>query len=271
MPLDQLRPLAFGPGTIEDLNEGPAHAGASGGLERAEARPGLERAGRPRPGVEPEFPLDLRLARPRALDILKLYALAGQAVPGPIAAALGERLPILLVHGMTAFQRPGERPRGIWGMGYDVQVDVDADTVAVEPGTAHFEVGSINQQMLLKVSASGALDTGLLGAGPALPIALPGAQLHASTDQSFSLSLQYTLRVLKVQAGRVGAGGARWNFYEQDEPLDGEQTMFQSLMLRKETKAFRATVSSWVRSRGFLGFGSVLWKSAPEEFDISLE
>ena len=251
---EQPTPVRFRPGVVEQGT----------GFEAA-----------PEPGARAridEAPFDVRVARPRALDVLKLYELADKPVPAEIRAALGTTLPLLLVHGVTAFQTPGRATRAVWGMGYEVALSgVDADTVSLEPGTSHLEVGSVDQEIAVGLSAGGSFGVSdPVARGAALAIGLPSAEIRATTNQSFGLALHFRLRLLKVEAGRVGAGGAKWNFYEQDSPLNGEQMLFQTLTARPGAAAFRARITTWVRSRGFLGFGSVFWQSEPEEFEVRL-
>src|SRR4051794_32561639 len=48
-----------------------------------------------------EPPFDIRVLKPRAVDLRKLYALVNQPVPADVQAALGPRVPVLLYQGLT--------------------------------------------------------------------------------------------------------------------------------------------------------------------------
>jgi hypothetical protein len=250
-------------------------AAQAGPFENAAASPGLEGAG------TDESPFDVRVARPRVLSITKLYGLADKPVPADLQATLGNTVPLLLVHGVTPFHRPGASRKGVWGLGYEVVLrhdteerDLDADTVSVEPGTQFLEVGQINQKISVGLSAGGSLGASqeTADAGSALGIAIPNAAIHATTDQRFALAIHFVLRLLKVQAGRFGTGGAKWNIYNQDDPVDGEHTLLQTITVDPSVTKFRTRIVTWVRKRGFLGgsFGGKTWTAEPVTYDISL-
>lgn len=217
-------------------------------------------------------PVDLRIVRPRALDIAKLCALAGKPVGDEVIASLSGKIPILLCHGLTAFAAPGRSPPRLWGMGYEIEVDLAGDTIGIEPGTRFLEVARAQQTLSIGVTASGRLGVpaeGLAVAGSPLPVA--AAEIHASTDQQFSLALQFVLRCVKVEAGPFGAGGAKWNMYVQDEPLNGFQALYQTLLIKDRRPALRAKVTTWVRTAGLFGFHATQWTSNPIDYDVDLD
>jgi hypothetical protein len=193
-------------------------------------------------------------------------------VPAEVEARRGDHF--LIVHGMTAFHRPARSPSAIWGMGYEVALgDGDVDTLAVEPGTRFVDVGKVKQAVTVGLSLGGVLGIPNVGAtGTPLDDSLPNARIFGSTDQSFSLAIELELKLLAAQAGAVGAGGARWNIYRQDKPLDDQQTLLQTISVPRDgRRRLTAKISTWVRSAGFLGIGAKTWISTtPAEFQVDL-
>jgi hypothetical protein len=105
---------------------------------------------------EPDNPFDFTLAKPAAIDLRKLYARLKLPLPAAIEAALGPRLPILLCHGMTPFYKGGQRPTGVWGIGYQATLkEVDAVTVSFLPETRLLEFAKLRQQVTFGLEAGG--------------------------------------------------------------------------------------------------------------------
>jgi hypothetical protein len=220
---------------------------------------------------------DVEVVRPRAVDVRKLARLTGATIPSDVEATLGGRVPVLLHHGMTPFNRKGRSPQEVWGMGYEVElVGGDGDTHSIAPQTQILKVGEWKQRFNIGVSAGGRLGAPTV-ATQALAVVpkfeLEGAQVQASTDQQFALMLGIELNFLEVQAGPKSPGGARWNLYRQHERLDRFQPLFQTLLLAKGTKNIELKISTWVRRSGFLGtsIGAREWVQKPVRHVVSLE
>jgi hypothetical protein len=221
-----------------------------------------------------DAPFDVEVARPRAVDVTRLYALAKRRIPDEIAAALGPSRPILLCHAVTPFHRHGARVSDVWGLGYEAKLEgVTADTVGFRPGSETVTVGSVEQKLSFGVGAGGELSlpeeaVELANAIPGLRV--EGGEICFSTDSRFAIGISLKLTLRAVQAGPVGAGGVRWNIYRQKDRLDEVQALFQTLLVPKDAKNINVSVQSWVRTKGFLGFGSKQWSSEWERFEVSL-
>jgi hypothetical protein len=220
---------------------------------------------------------DVEIVRPRAVDVRKLARLTGGAVPSDIDAALGGRVPVLLYHGMTPFNRKGRSPQEVWGMGYEVKLAKgDGDTHSIAPQTQILKVGEWKQKFNVGISAGGTLGVPTV-ATTALAVVpgfeLEGAKVQASTDQQFALMLGIELNFLEVQAGPESPGGARWNLYRQHERLDRFQPLFQTILVRPGVKSLDVTIQTWVRRAGFLGtsLGAREWVQKPVRHTVSLE
>jgi hypothetical protein len=222
-------------------------------------------------------PYDLEIVKPRALDLRKLCKLAGREIPPEIGTALGPQVPVLLYHGLTPFARPGERPGGVWGLGYEVRpVDVDAATVAISPDTELTSVGAIDSDVRIGLSAGGemAVPTPALEAMNTVPgISLHGAKIEATADQRFALAVHLRLALVKVEAGLVGAGGARWNVYRAGDRIVGFQPFLQTALLPKKTRRLKVAVQPWVVRRSWFPgkFGATRYIPPPSTFEVSLE
>jgi len=68
-------------------------------------------------GGDWDAPFDLRVARPRAVDLRALWAKENRPEPAELAAALGPKRPILLTHVVTPFPRDGDAPARVWSLG----------------------------------------------------------------------------------------------------------------------------------------------------------
>jgi hypothetical protein len=217
----------------------------------------------------------LELMKPLAVDLRRLCERADQPVPPIIDAALGPRRALLLCHAMTAFAPPGQRPAGVWGMGYQVElVDVaDANTVALAPDSQVEEIGSVQTKVELGVSVGGKLSLPAAAiTGVPLPLSIPGAELTTSTDSNFSVCIRLTLGLVQVQAGPVGAGGARWNLYRHGQDLRRSQALVQTVLVPDDLERLEVSVRTWVRKRSWLGGlrRAHQWISKPERYQLSL-
>jgi hypothetical protein len=218
-------------------------------------------------------PYDLQSPEPRAIDLLGLWKRLGKKPDPNLLAALGPSRPILLSHGITAFHKMGRRPRAIWGMGYQATVvDVEARTVDVTPTSEHITVGSLQQNVRVGVTLDGRIEVPqvALAAAEELPgVGLNGASIEVGVDERVAFAIRYEFRVLKVQAGPVAPGGARWNLYRQDRPLDDFHPLLQTLLVPRGARGMTVEVQAWAREAGFLGPGRE-WTFEPRTLQVSL-
>jgi hypothetical protein len=227
---------------------------------------------------DPARPFDLELVAPRAVSIEKLYKLAGRPVPPDLQATLGPRVPILLYQGLTPFAQAGASPGGVWGLGYEVRpTDGYAHTIAVLPSSEVVKVASIEQKLGVQLSAGGEIkvpEAAAAAVGAALPgLSLSGLTIGASTDQKFALAIQLDVNLIKIVAGPVGAGGARWQLYRQGERLEAFQPLVQTLQIARGLRSLSVSVTAWVRRRGwFFGrLGGCQWTLPPRMFEVPLD
>jgi len=221
-------------------------------------------------------PFDLAIPHPRLLDLRRLWELTGKPYPPEVKASVGAKHPYLVYHGLTPFHRPGEKPVGIWGLGYQVTLkNGGADTISFAPDEELLKVATLGQDMHLGLSAGGELaipqqPLQLLNAIPG--VSLTGSKLSATTDQRFGVSISFTVTLLAVQAGPVGAGGVRWNMYRQAERLDVYHPLLQTLLIPRDVRELKFTIKTWVRRRGRF-FGLLKdreWVAPTEEVTVKL-
>jgi hypothetical protein len=77
----------------------------------------------------------------------------------------------------------------------------------------------------------------------------------------------------KVVGAPVGAGGALWKMYRQDEPLEGPHALLQTLVVGPGTQRIKCKIRTWAKQAGWLGtsWGARLWPYEDEAFEISLD
>jgi hypothetical protein len=217
-------------------------------------------------------PFDLGVPEPRAMDLRKLWKLAGQEPDPQILAALGPTVPILLSHSVTAFPAGEGRPPRVWGIRYACRiVDLDSRTVAVQPTTELLDVLTVGGEAELEVGLDGGLSVPKeIAAGlSAIPgVALNEARVSAGVAESASLRIRFTLSVPKVIAGPEARGGARWQLYAQDRRLDGHQALLQTVLVPRGTRRFSVEIESSVAAAGW--FGPREWRYETVTFELPL-
>ena len=218
-------------------------------------------------------PFDLGLPEPRAMDLQRLWKLAGKDADPQIVAALGPTLPILLSHSVTAFPTGGGRPPRVWGIRYACRlVDLDTRTVAVQPTTELVDVLTVGSEAELEVGLDGELSVPTeIAAGLSLVpgVNLNEARVSAGLAQSARLRIRFTLSVPKVIAGPEANGGARWHLYAQDRRLDGHQALLQTILVPRGTSRATVEIESSVAAAGW--FGPREWRYETARFDLSLD
>jgi hypothetical protein len=210
-----------------------------------------------------ELPVDVEVVKPLAFDLRRIFALRDKAMGAGESTwkdVLGQnRVPILVRHGVTPFFAPGARPRAVYALGYQATIEEDAETIDVAPTTQMLEVGSIDQQVTFSLSSGGKFDSVSSPAADMAKIAgieLPSVELGASVSNQAELRIRLKLELLKSQAAPVGAGGARWNLYRQDETLVGFTPLVQTMLVSPATQSLTFKVFSWAKFGGFLGIGA---------------
>ena len=218
-------------------------------------------------------PFDLGIPEPRALDLRKLWKLAGKKPDAQIVAALGPNVPVLLSHGVTAFPVGAGKPPRVWGIRYGSELfGVDARTVSVQPTTELLDILKVGAEAELAVGLGGELSVPdpISAAIETVPgVTLNDARIAASIEETAKLRIRFTLSVPKVIAGTDARGGARWQLYAQDRRLDGHQALLQTLLVPKGTKRVRVEILASVAAAGW--FGPREWRFETETFDLALD
>jgi hypothetical protein len=218
-------------------------------------------------------PFDLGVPEPRAMDLRRLWKLAGQEPDPQILAALGPKVPILLSHSVTAFPAGDGRPPRVWGIRYACRlVDLDSRTVAVQPTTELLDVLTVGAEAELEVGLGGELSVPReVAAGLSMVpgVALNEARVSANLTESVGLRIRFTLSVPKVIAGPEARGGARWHLYAQDRRLDGHQALIQTVLVPRNTKRASVEIETSVAAAGW--FGPREWRYETATFHLSLD
>lgn len=226
-------------------------------------------------GDTAEPALNVEANRPFAVDLSQLWESQGFDVPTEIKAALGPRRPVLLHHTVTPFAGDGFIPSGIWGLGYEFRpTKLNANTVSVFPHDEALSLGELKQDLELGVGFGGELEVPqaslALDESSAL-VSLQGASIHASTSSTFKIGIRMKLSLRKVLGAGVGTGGAKWQMYRQDEPLEKPHVLLQTLLVPDNRREFKAEVRYWAK-KGFVGtrFFSRLYTYPAQTYIIDL-
>lgn len=217
-------------------------------------------------GDDWDAPFDLRVARPRAVDLRALWAATGEKEPPDIAAALGPNRPILLTHVVTPFPKDGRSPARVWALGYElVAHDANANTVSVVPSTEEYKAGELGQSVEVGIDLGGRVGSSEV---------VPGidASIRAVTNQKFQFNASIRISLRKVMGAPVGTGGAVWKMFRQNEPLDQPHTLLQTVLVGPKTRTLRCTLKTWATQAGFLGtsLGARFWPYEDQEFEVAL-
>jgi hypothetical protein len=244
--------------------------------ELAEEREEVAMEGVPFSRGEEDTRFDLRVARPQAVDLRKLWDLTGQPVPPEISAALGPRVPILLSHVLTPFPPNGRSPGGVWGLGYEIVVNgIEANTQSVVPNDEVVTAVTVNNETQLGLGLGGGLkipDQVIKTLQQAPSISLTGAEVTATTNWNFQFAVKLAITFRKVLGAPVGVGGAKWQMFRQDEPLDKPHALLQTILVEEGTKSIPCTIKTWAKQAGWLGtgWGAKFFPYPDTDFTISL-
>jgi hypothetical protein len=224
-------------------------------------------------GDRQDAPFNLGMPAPRAIDLRKLWKLAGKEPDPMIAAALGPKIPVLLSHGVTALPRPGRKPARVWGLGYKVEMfGVACTTVDVQPGTDLLEIARVGTEATVDLGLDGSLEVpeGARVALDSIPgVNLTAAKIAAGAKENAKLSIRFTVSVPRIISGPGdGYGGAEWNLYAQDKRLEGYQALLQTVLLPEGVKQVRIDVTGWVREAGLFGPKEWVFETATFAVDV---
>ena len=201
-------------------------------------------------------PFDLGIPEPRAIDLRKVWKLAGQKPDAQILAALGPNVPVLLSHSITAFPVGAGKPPRVWGIRYGSQLfGIDARTVdnirnrrrscSTCSPSAPKPSSPLASRRALGTRRRERRDRD--GAGPGTE-RCPGCGLARPVGEAPD-----PVHVVRAEGDRGDRGAPRqdaWQLYAQDRRLDGHQAMLQTLLVPKGTQRIRTEIVASVgRSR----------------------
>ena len=223
-------------------------------------------------------PFNLEVSSPYAVDLIRLCEINDAKVPPEIRAKLGPNTAVLIYHDMTPFAPMGERPHGIWGMGYTAKLSgqPSAATIGLVPDSRLVSVAKAKAKVDIGVGASGELGLSE-GTAASAQTATGGlvrdVKLSLSADAKFAfiLSLDLDVSLLEIHAGPVGAGGARWDLYRRGKRIDVRQSLAHTVVVPKGTASLKLVVETCIRESGFLGRPATHWKFEPQKFMVSLQ
>ena len=212
-------------------------------------------------------PFDLEVQSPFAVDLIRLCKKTGDNVPPEIQAWLGPKTAVLIYHHMTPFATPpGDRPHRVWAMGYTARLvgQPSATTIGLVPDSKLDRVIGVVAEVNI-------------GAGAGVKLGLPeggvrGVKLSLSADAKLTciLSLDLDVSLLEIQAGPVGAGGARWDLYRRGKRIDVTQSLAHTVVVPKGTASLKLAVETWIRESGWLGSPATQWTFAKKRFTVAL-
>jgi hypothetical protein len=190
-------------------------------------------------------------------------------------AETAELIPVLIASTITPFAQDGRRPPPIWGVGYEAQLaDVEqAQTISVFPDSETVTKASMDK-LTFRVGANGKISFPSAALSAAMPVTtlLPGltVEASASADAGFQVAGVKFLAV-KVIAGPVASGGAKWQFYREGQELAQAQHLFHVVLIPPGNGQLRIQAQATVTCRTWYGKKSapMLWRAEPVVQTIS--
>lgn len=225
-------------------------------------------------GSDDAPPIQLRLAKPRAISLRRYLEQAGVALGPDVVAAARASVPLLLVHHVTAFAPDGQAPPRIFGVGYEcVPQDTDADTVSLAPASQHEEVARAGGSLLLRAGGRGTLDLEQAGVPRQVLERFGDVSIEAAADATLHVALRCGWTRMTVQAGPVGAGGAKWNLYGHRADLRASQALVHTLLVPEGQRSLRVGIKAWARQQAaWLGLRAARsWVTAEQTWDLALD
>jgi hypothetical protein len=175
---------------------------------------------------------------------------------------------------VTPFAQPGRRPPPIWGLDYEAQLVEagSAHTVAIFPDSETVTKASMSK-LTFGVGASGKISFPCAPLAAAMPLAslLPGLTIEASAaaDGGFQVA-GLTFTAVKIIAGQIPGGGAKWQLYRAGDELAQAQHLFHVVMAPagEEQLRIRATAAvtcrTWYRTKS----RPMMWRAEPTVYAI---
>ncbi len=193
------------------------------------------------------------------------------------AAGRAQLIPVLIASTVTPFAQPGRRPPPIWALDYEAQLVEagSAHTVAIFPDSETVTKASMDK-LTFGVGANGKISFPCAPLTAAMPLLslLPGLTLEASAsaDAGFQVA-GMTFTAVKIIAGQIPGGGAKWQLYRAGEELAQAQHLFHVVMAPagEEQLRIRATAAVTCRTWYRMKSRPMMWRAEPTVHTINRE
>jgi hypothetical protein len=221
---------------------------------------------------------DFEIARPVAHDLTALADNPEISAAARTAGGVGRN--VLVVHGLTPFAKPGQRPKSVAELGYETSVLAPiVRLIAFAPKSFARPLASGSVGLTLGLSANGCLDLGELPIKAALTPAagalgvLVGASVDASAGVAAKcqLSLAIQIQAVKLQSGPTSEnGGTRWQLYKDRESLAVFQPLIQVIAVPYDLEVLIVRSQAWIRRRRSSLRRAPVWITEIIEFQVPL-
>ena len=197
-------------------------------------------------------PFDLHVVEPLPVSVRALYKAAKKPLPTLASVTAKDRVPLLLMHRVTAAARPFETPPAAYevGMFVDLGANSGCSTISLMPATEYSKpLLKLGAKAQVGLSASGGLS---LPKGPVQIDAALGlgaevgdVKAHATADVDFGIAFSFRVRHLEVQSFPRDGGSAEWRFYHSRDTLQSTTVMLHTLLVPRDARSLEATVTVW--------------------------
>ena len=196
-------------------------------------------------GGQADPPYDLQSPEPRAVDLLGLWKRLGRKPDPNLLASLGPTGRSSSRMGSRRFTRwgGGHGQSGAWATRRPSSTSRHGRSTLRRPANTSRSAPSSRTSVSASPSTGGSRSRRQRSRRGALPgVGLNGASIEVGVDERVAFAIRYEFRVLKVQAGPVAPGGARWNLYRQDRPLDDFHPLLQTLLVPRGVRGVTVEV-----------------------------
>ena len=219
---------------------------------------------------------DFEIARPVAYD-LEVLAPTSE-IAAAVKASASTARNVLVIHGLTPFAKPGQRPRRVAELGYETRIDhPDSQVVGFAPKSFVRQLGTVG--ISLGLTAGGILDLGagvISGPHTQIPgiagVSVAGkVETTGRTEANAQLSVSLNIQAVRVQSGPTASpGGVRWQLYKDRESLAVFQPLVQVVSVPRDVGELTITSQAWIRRQRSLMRRAPVWITEPVECRASI-